>query len=89
MRRFNAIIRFPLPTEDERRAIWQRALPDRAGRDHLAEQLARFELSGGNIINVVQFAAIEAIAAGCETIRLGDAVKGIRREVEKEGGRIP
>ena len=85
LRRFNAIIRFPFPTEDERRAIWTRTLPDREGRDHLAAHLARFELSGGNIVNVVQFAAIEAIAAGAETIRLADAVKGIQREVEKEG----
>ncbi len=85
LRRFNAIIRFPFPTEEERRTIWQRVLPDRKGRDRLAEVLARFELSGGNIVNVVQFAAIEAIAAGRKTIRLCDAVKGVQREVEKEG----
>jgi len=85
LRRFNAIIRFPMPDQEERRAIWARALPDRPGRDHLAELLARFELSGGNIVNVVQFAAIEAIADGCGEIRLGDAVKGVQREMEKEG----
>ncbi len=85
LRRFNALIRFPFPTEEERRTIWQRVLPDRKGRDRLAELLARFELSGGNIVNVVQFAAIEAIAAGRNTIRLCNAVKGVQREVEKEG----
>jgi SpoVK/Ycf46/Vps4 family AAA+-type ATPase len=85
LRRFNAIIRFPFPTEAERRAIWQRTLPDMEGRDRLAELLSRFELSGGNIVNVAQFAAIEAIAAGRARIRLGDAVKGVQREVEKEG----
>jgi len=74
-----------MPDQEERRAIWARALPDRPGRDHLAELLARFELSGGNIVNVVQFAAIEAIADGCGEIRLGDAVKGVQREMEKEG----
>lgn len=85
LRRFNAIIRFPFPSEEERRAIWLRALPDREGRERLAQGLARFELSGGNIVNVVQFAAIEALAAGCTTIGLRDAVKGVQREVEKEG----
>ena len=85
LRRFNAIIRFSLPDQDERRAIWTSTLPDRPGRERLAQLLARFELSGGNIVNVVQFAAIEAIAAGCGEIRLGDAVKGVQREMEKEG----
>ncbi len=85
VRRFNAIIRFPFPAEAERHAIWERTLPDRPGRARLAGLLARFELSGGNIVNVVQFAAIEAIAAGRGEIALADAVRGVRREIEKEG----
>ncbi|MGE0665170.1 MAG: ATP-binding protein [Sphingomonadales bacterium] len=85
LRRFNAIIRFPFPAEDERRDIWRRALPDRKGREDLACALARFELSGGNIVNVVQFAAIKAIARGELAIGIDDAVKGIQREFEKEG----
>jgi hypothetical protein len=85
LRRFNAIIRFPFPAEQERAAIWQRTLPESADRDRLSSLLARFELSGGNIVNVVQFAAIEAIAAKRGEITLGDAVRGVQREVEKEG----
>jgi hypothetical protein len=85
LRRFNAIIRFPFPTDAERRRIWTCALPHSPDRDQLAAQLAGFELSGGNIVNVVQFAAIEAIAAGLSAINLDAAIKGIRREFEKEG----
>jgi SpoVK/Ycf46/Vps4 family AAA+-type ATPase len=85
LRRFNAIIRFPFPTDAERRRIWTCALPHSPDRDQLAAQLAGFELSGGNIVNVVQFAAIEAIAAGLSAINLDVAIKGIRREFEKEG----
>ena len=85
LRRFNAIIRFPFPSESERRRIWLRALPDHPGRTLLAERMARFELSGGNIVNVVQFAAIESIAAGSAAIGLRAAVKGVEREFEKEG----
>jgi SpoVK/Ycf46/Vps4 family AAA+-type ATPase len=85
LRRFNAVIRFPLPTEDQRRAIWLRSLPARGEREQLAEILARFELTGGNIVNVIQFAAVEAIAAGRSEIGLNEAVKGVQREVEKEG----
>jgi SpoVK/Ycf46/Vps4 family AAA+-type ATPase len=68
-----------------RRRIWTCALPHSPDRDQLAAQLAGFELSGGNIVNVVQFAAIEAIAAGLSAINLDVAIKGIRREFEKEG----
>ncbi|WP_157295766.1 hypothetical protein [Pseudomonas sp. GM78] len=34
---------------------------------------------------MVQFAAIEAIAASRRSIRLSDAVTGVQREFEKEG----
>lgn len=85
LRRFNAIIRFPFPSEAERRRIWSRALPDHPGREVLANRMARFELSGGNIVNVVQFAAIEAIATGKPAIDLAGAIKGVEREFEKEG----
>lgn len=85
LRRFNAIIRFPLPTREEREQIWQRTLPDRGDKAGLAERLSKFELSGGNIVNIVQFAAISAIANGRDSIDDDDALKGVQREVEKEG----
>ncbi|MOA17316.1 hypothetical protein D3C78_1375710 [compost metagenome] len=47
--------------------------------------MARFELSGGNIVNIVQFAALAAISAGRNAIRLEEALLGIQREFEKEG----
>lgn len=88
LRRFNAIVKFPFPEEEQREAIWRVSLPDSArfepGVD-LPKQLGKFELAGGNIINVVQHACLEAIARGSDTITLDDALKGIRREVEKEG----
>lgn len=85
LRRFNAIIRFPMPNVDERKEIWRRSLPDRGMRSELAEQLALYEMSGGNIVNVVHYAAIAAIAAGRQDITLQDATKGVKRELEKEG----
>jgi SpoVK/Ycf46/Vps4 family AAA+-type ATPase len=84
LRRFNAVIRFPFPTAAERERIWQRHLPDHVSAE-LASQLAEYELTGGNIVNVVQFAAIEAIARGADTIDIDDALRGIHREMEKEG----
>jgi len=88
LRRFNAIVRFPFPEEEHRAAIWRVSLPDGARFENgidLPALLGRFELAGGNIINVVQHACLSALARGSDTIRLDDALKGIQREVEKEG----
>jgi len=85
LRRFNAVIRFPFPGTAERERIWRRLLPPKGASEDLAAPLANFELSGGNIVNVVQFAAIEAIAHGRPAIALEDAIKGVQRELEKEG----
>jgi AAA+ superfamily predicted ATPase len=88
LRRFNAIIKFPFPSEEERVAIWRTSLPAHAEYEHgvdLPAQLGKFELAGGNIINVVQHASIEAIARNSKVMTLKDALKGVRREVEKEG----
>jgi SpoVK/Ycf46/Vps4 family AAA+-type ATPase len=88
LRRFNAIIRFPFPDEAERAAIWRTSLPAHAefedGLD-LPAMLARFELAGGSIINVVQHVCISSITRGSAVIRLADALRSIQREVEKEG----
>lgn len=85
LRRFNAIVRFPMPPEAERRLIWQRSLPARPGHAALPALLARFDLSGGSIVNVVGHAGVAAEARGAPAITLEDAVAGIAAEMEKEG----
>ena len=85
MRRFNAIISFPMPGRSERAEIWRRSLPKRGAYKDLAEQLSEYELSGGNIVNVVHHAAIAAISRNADEISIKDAMSGIRREMEKEG----
>ena len=85
LRRFDAIVRFSLPDTAERQAIWHRALPHRPGHNCLAEKLAVFELSGGNIVNAIHHAGLAAVARGAEAITLADAVRGIAAEADKEG----
>lgn len=88
LRRFNAIIRFPEPGPDERSAIWERALPNcgsKDARDRLIARINGYELTGGGIVNVAQFAAIEAAARSDRELILEDVELGIRREIEKEG----
>ncbi len=88
LRRFSAIVRFPEPGAKERAAIWDRALPDCGGpkdREALIAAIQGYELTGGGIVNVAQFAAVEAAAAGRRRVKLAEVILGIRREIEKEG----
>lgn len=88
LRRFNAIIRLPFPSEAERVAIWRKSVPSYARFEEgvdLPALFGKFELTGGNIINVVQHASLAAIARGSNLIRVADALRGVQREIEKEG----
>ncbi|MDT7828234.1 ATP-binding protein [Pricia sp. S334] len=90
VRRFQAIINFPLPKASERLLIWQKAFPKKV-RLHTDVDLPgisqKYELSGAEIMNVVQFACLRALQVGKETIHGPDILKGVKREFQK-GGRI-
>jgi hypothetical protein len=65
LRRIHVSIEFPLPDADSRLKIWQGLFPPGMGRPDAAsvEDLAtRFELTGGNIRNIVIDAAFRALA---------------------------
>ncbi|MEM1207379.1 MAG: ATP-binding protein [Acidobacteriota bacterium] len=86
-RRFEQIVHFPTPRQGERRLLWRKGLPagvpldPAVDLDHLA---ARYELSGGMIMNAVRHACLRSIADGRDEIRLTDLEEGIRREYAKE-----
>ncbi len=77
IRRFNSILRFPFPDQNQRALIWKKALPKNAlfrtktitgnivkeEPADIPELVKKYELSGGNIINVVHFASIKAVEA--------------------------
>lgn len=87
-RRFNTIIHFPKPSARERLLLWQKAFPEKVklakGIDFelLADQ---YELTGANIMNVVQFACLQALSKEQEVIDLEMIHKGIKKEFRKEG----
>jgi SpoVK/Ycf46/Vps4 family AAA+-type ATPase len=88
LRRFHAIVHFPMPGPAERLRLWRESLPPacafEAGID-IEAIAADAELSGGAILNVVQYAALMALDAGCAVPRREDLRAGIRRELQKEG----
>ncbi len=90
-RRFQSQVYFPLPDIPLRKRLWQNIL---TGRDIVAdnvdlEQLAsHYELSGGAITNVVRYGAIAALQTNRNNINHDDLVKGVTRELRKEGKTI-
>lgn len=87
VRRFNAIIHFPMPDASERLKIWLGNVPlsTPIGDDVQLKSFAdKFELSGSSITNVMQYAALTAISRQDKTISETDIRNGIRRELLKE-----
>ncbi len=90
LRRFGAVIEFPLPTAAERRRLWERAIPPNAPRsedldlDLIAKQ---FHLAGGSIINASINACIRAASDG-ESLGMRQCVFAIARELHKEGKQV-
>ena len=88
LRRFHAIVHFPMPGPAERLRLLRESLPDACtlepGTD-LESICAEAELSGGAILNVAQYAALMALQAGSSVLYREDLLDGIRRELQKEG----
>jgi hypothetical protein len=86
LRRIQFIVQFPLPTRDERRAIWERHLPTEIAGDIDLGFLSAFELSGGVIRNAV----IAAVLFSADEPRLAmrHLVLGTVRELRKAGRMI-
>jgi len=78
-RRFNSILKFPFPDPSQRAEIWKKALPKNAvfrkktvagtppevreEEADIPEAVKKYELTGGNIINIVHYASIKAVEA--------------------------
>jgi hypothetical protein len=86
-RRLDAVIDFPTPDEDSRRALWHRCLapPLPLGDDLDLDFCARsFELSGGNIRSVAVTAAYLAASSG-EPVGMREVIAGVTQEYRKLG----
>jgi len=91
MRRFQSVIHFPIPRPEERSRLWQGAFPEHIQLNSevdFSKIAQRYELTGSNIMNVVQYCCIESLAQARTCIDLPDLIKGIARELAKEGKRV-
>jgi len=85
-RRFQAMIHFSIPAPEQRLQLWKNAFEGTCelGDDVDLEQLAEdYELTGGAIINVLRYCAMQAIGQGRQRVRHEDILEGVRREFRK------
>jgi AAA+ superfamily predicted ATPase len=90
LRRFGSVIEFPMPSMEQRLALWTRAIPENAPRadDLDLEAISKqFILAGGSIVNAAINACIFAATAK-EPVAMEHLVKAIAQELKKMGKQI-
>ncbi|MFK0089589.1 ATP-binding protein [Pseudomonas sp. NPDC090755] len=88
VRRFQAIVHFPMPGPVEREAIWCKSFPPQielASDVDWREIAGRHELSGASILNVSHYCALEVLASGTHRLDQQQLEAAILREYVKEG----
>jgi hypothetical protein len=87
-RRFQSVVYFPMPDAEQRYQLWKNTLNHKcrvSKKTDISEIAEKYELSGGAITNVVRYGAIRALKKNRGTLSRGDLIKGITRELRKEG----
>ena len=85
LRRFNAIVHFPVPDPDERLHLWKIYLPSKHGLsdDEVLSIANKYDVTGSTILNAIHNAAINAFAAK-RLINHENIIESLRRELRKE-----
>lgn len=87
LRRFQSIIYFPLPDASLREQLWRKAIP--AGIPVSEIDFYRlasdYSLTGGEIVNVVQRAAIRAAGKDSKIVEMKNLIASLRDELRKNG----
>ena len=90
-RRFNTIIEFENPGIEERKRLWQNYIPENIKIDDdisIKEIARKYEITGANIVNVIQYAGLQTLKNNSETISYKHLISGIQKEYFKEGKMI-
>lgn len=87
-RRFQSIIEFEMPQYNERLQLWKTNLPKGIPLSDevcLKEISKKYDITGANIVNIIQYACLKTIEDKKETIPLNHLIQGIKKEYAKEG----
>ena len=87
LRRFQSIVYFKIPGISQREKLWEKALSRLPGENQVdvLKLAGDYEIAGGFINNVVQFAWLNARKNNSKIITNQDVLLGIKREYAKEG----
>ena len=87
-RRFQSIIEFEVPSYGERLKLWQNNLPKgiKIAEDvNLQELSKKYDITGANIVNIIQYACLRTLEDQNKSINLNHLLQGIKKEYTKEG----
>lgn len=88
-RRFQSMIHFPIPNAEQRLQLWQDHFMNKPFAVDKAVDFKKLatdhELTGGDIINILNYACIKAVDRKPQKIDEDDLLKGISREMQKKG----
>lgn len=90
-RRFQSIIEFEVPSYGERLKLWQNNLPKgiKIAEDvNLQELSKKYDITGANIVNIIQYACLRTLEDQNKSINLNHLLQGIKKEYTKEGKMI-
>lgn len=85
-RRFQSMIHFPKPGKAQRKLLWDKlfgASFELEASIDFNELASKYELTGGSMINVLRYCALNAARRDEKKIELKDILKGIQREYRK------
>lgn len=87
-RRFQSIIEFEVPSYAERLQLWKNNLPNgiKIAEDvNLNELSKKYDITGANIVNIIQYACLKTLESKNKSINLDHLLQGIKKEYAKEG----
>lgn len=85
-RRFQSVIYFPMPNEEQRYELWKNMLPPtwlKEQNNELVTLAAETELSGGSITNVVRRCALQLLMSGKKTLDIQTLKEALEKEKAK------
>ena len=91
LRRFQSVIYFPQPPPDQRLEIWNKMLPNDVVVEKQVDMAAffrKYELSGGSIVNIMQYCMIRTAERKTNILDGNDLHQAAVEEYKKEG-KIP
>lgn len=86
-RRFQSMIYFPIPSPRMRLKLWENAFVgfEIDPNVDLWAISKSYEITGGSIINVLRYCALNAVARNKRKVFTEDIIEGIKKEFRKEG----